>query len=128
MQLTESSVSCPSLICHVCLGECSCSSDLCGKSNVFIAHAASWGKFYRDAVADRVLDCSIYHPVVCLCVLYALLTCAQDPGSETTYQLARDFIEEFSEVFPDQYFHLGADELNTLCWELVCNDCITNLY
>ena len=41
-----------------------------------------------------------------------------DPTRAATYDLLRELIQELVEVFPDQYLHLGGDEVSFACWEV----------
>ena len=40
-----------------------------------------------------------------------------DPSREETYKFLDKFIEEMAELFPDQYFHIGGDEVNGKQWD-----------
>jgi hexosaminidase len=40
-----------------------------------------------------------------------------DPTRESTYKFLGKFIAEMSKVFPDQYFHIGGDEVDGKQWE-----------
>jgi hexosaminidase len=42
---------------------------------------------------------------------------AMDPTSERVYGFLDDFIGEMSRLFPDQYFHIGGDEVNGREWD-----------
>lgn len=42
---------------------------------------------------------------------------AMDPTREDTYKFLDKFIGEMSDFFPDQYFHIGGDEVNGKQWE-----------
>jgi hexosaminidase len=42
---------------------------------------------------------------------------AMDPTRERTYQFLDDFIGEMSRFFPDEYFHIGGDEVNGKQWD-----------
>ncbi len=41
-----------------------------------------------------------------------------DPTNEFTYEVISAVLDFINEVFPDNYIHLGGDELNFKCWEL----------
>jgi len=42
---------------------------------------------------------------------------AMDPTEETTYKFLDGFIGEMAKLFPDQYFHIGGDEVNGKQWD-----------
>ena len=42
---------------------------------------------------------------------------AMDPTNEKTYRFLNDFIAEMAKLFPDQYFHIGGDEVNGKEWD-----------
>ena len=42
---------------------------------------------------------------------------AMDPTQERTYKFLDAFIGEMAELFPDQYFHIGGDEVNGKQWD-----------
>src|ERR1700687_41725 len=42
---------------------------------------------------------------------------AMDPTRETTYQFLDAFIGEMAALFPDQFFHIGGDEVNGKQWD-----------
>ena len=42
---------------------------------------------------------------------------AMDPTSDKTYKFLSDFIGEMTKLFPDQYFHIGGDEVNGKEWD-----------
>lgn len=39
-----------------------------------------------------------------------------DPTKPFTYEFLNDLFKEISEVFPEQYVHLGGDEVEYECW------------
>jgi hexosaminidase len=42
---------------------------------------------------------------------------AMDPTHERTYKFLDSFIGEMAQLFPDQYFHIGGDEVNGKQWD-----------
>src|SRR5579863_2787235 len=42
---------------------------------------------------------------------------AMDPSQERTYKYLDGFIGEMAELFPDQFFHIGGDEVNGKQWD-----------
>ncbi len=42
---------------------------------------------------------------------------AMDPTQERTYRFLDEFIGEMAKLFPDQYFHIGGDEVNGKQWD-----------
>jgi hexosaminidase len=42
---------------------------------------------------------------------------AMDPTQERTYKVLDGFIGEMAKLFPDQYFHIGGDEVNGKQWD-----------
>ena len=42
---------------------------------------------------------------------------AMDPTKERTYKFLDGFIGEMAGLFPDQYFHIGGDEVNGKAWD-----------
>ncbi|HEV2206050.1 MAG TPA: family 20 glycosylhydrolase [Candidatus Acidoferrales bacterium] len=48
---------------------------------------------------------------------FGIFNQAMDPTREETYKFIDKFIGEMSQVFPDQYFHIGGDEVNGKQWD-----------
>ena len=48
---------------------------------------------------------------------WGVFNAAMDPTRESTYKFLDKFIGEMSELFPDQYFHIGGDEVNGKQWD-----------
>jgi hexosaminidase len=46
---------------------------------------------------------------------------AMDPTQEQTYKFLDGFIGEMAKLFPDQYFHIGGDEVNGKQWDANAN-------
>jgi hexosaminidase len=42
---------------------------------------------------------------------------AMDPTRESTYKFLDAFIGEMAKLFPDQFFHIGGDEVNGKAWD-----------
>jgi hexosaminidase len=42
---------------------------------------------------------------------------AMDPTKESTYKFLDEFIGEMAKLFPDQFFHIGGDEVNGKQWD-----------
>jgi hexosaminidase len=42
---------------------------------------------------------------------------AMDPTRDDTYKFLESFIAEMAKLFPDQYFHIGGDEVNGKEWD-----------
>jgi hexosaminidase len=42
---------------------------------------------------------------------------AMDPTNEKTYRFLNDFLGEMARLFPDQYLHIGGDEVNGKEWD-----------
>jgi hexosaminidase len=42
---------------------------------------------------------------------------AMDPTGESTYKFLDEFIGEMAKLFPDQFFHIGGDEVNGKQWD-----------
>jgi len=48
---------------------------------------------------------------------WGVLDPAMNPTEERTYKFLDDFIGEMAKLFPDQYFHIGGDEVNGKEWD-----------
>ncbi len=42
---------------------------------------------------------------------------AMDPTDEKTYKFLNEFIGEMAKIFPDEFFHIGGDEVNGKEWD-----------
>lgn len=42
---------------------------------------------------------------------------AMDPTNEKTYKFLNEFLGEMAKLFPDQFFHIGGDEVNGKDWD-----------
>jgi hexosaminidase len=48
---------------------------------------------------------------------YGVLTPIMDPTKEGVYDFLEKFIGEMATLFPDEYIHIGGDEVSTVDWE-----------
>jgi hexosaminidase len=48
---------------------------------------------------------------------WGVLDPAMNPTEERTYTFLDDFVGEMARLFPDQYFHIGGDEVNGREWD-----------
>jgi hexosaminidase len=71
-------------------------------------HATSWLPGYPK-LASGPGPYEVAHRVG---VLYQLI----DPTKESTYKLMDGFIGEMTRLFPDEYFHIGGDEVDPKEW------------
>ncbi|KAJ7568634.1 hypothetical protein O6H91_01G041600 [Diphasiastrum complanatum] len=81
-------------------------------------HSSSWGGAYPEIVvcnnqfwlrpgATDPSDAYAYEP-----------TPGQlNPLLSKTYEVVKNVVKDVSKMFPDQFYHAGADEINILCWE-----------
>ncbi|MGH9665763.1 MAG: beta-N-acetylhexosaminidase, partial [Bryobacteraceae bacterium] len=67
-------------------------------------HATSWFTGYPDLASGK----GPYEVVRD----YGVLTATMDPAKEYTYKFLDGFIGEMARLFPDDYFHIGGDEVN----------------
>lgn len=68
-------------------------------------HTQSWGKAYPELLTPCYKGTSPngkYGPM--------------NPALESTFKFLETFFEEAVSVFPDQYLHLGGDEVSFACW------------
>ena len=71
-------------------------------------HATSWMAAYPK-LASGPGPYEVAHRVG---ILYQLI----DPTKESTYRLLDGFVGEMAKLFPDEYFHIGGDEVNPKEW------------
>jgi hexosaminidase len=48
---------------------------------------------------------------------YGVLTPIMDPTKDGVYEFLEKFIAEMATLFPDEYIHIGGDEVSTVDWE-----------
>ncbi|MFH0865060.1 MAG: family 20 glycosylhydrolase [Bacteroidota bacterium] len=48
---------------------------------------------------------------------FGVFNANMDPTKKSTYKFLAVFIEEMSKLFPDEYFHIGGDEVNGKTWD-----------
>lgn len=48
---------------------------------------------------------------------YGVLSDLMDPTKESTYRFLNGFVGEMARLFPDQYFHIGGDEVEPKEWK-----------
>ena len=78
------------------------------------AHSASWGKGYPELIAPCV-D-TLKEGVKNGDLEKQIDKVAMRPLADTTWKFLEEFFEEILDTFPDQYIHLGTDEVNGDCW------------
>ncbi|XP_054166932.1 beta-hexosaminidase subunit alpha-like [Oppia nitens] len=69
-------------------------------------HTQSWGKSQKDLLTECYTNGTKngkYGPI--------------DPSNEKVYEFIEKLFAEVTHTFPDQYFHLGGDEVDFTCWE-----------
>ncbi len=71
-------------------------------------HSSSWLPAY-PSLASGPGPYSIKHE-------YADLSGVIDPTKESTYRFLDGFIGEMVKLFPDEYFHIGGDEVSAKAW------------
>lgn len=71
-------------------------------------HTASWGKGYPDLLTDcyskKGKPLGIKGPI--------------NPARNESYELLWSLLMEVATVFPDQYVHMGGDEVPFDCWKV----------
>lgn len=48
---------------------------------------------------------------------FAIKAAAMNPTLETTYEFLDTFLQEMTQLFPDEYLHIGGDEVNPEAWK-----------
>jgi len=72
-------------------------------------HATSWFAAYPFLASGKGPYQIVREP--------GILTALMDPTRESTYRFLNNFIGEMAKLFPDQYFHIGGDEVNPTEWK-----------
>lgn len=80
-------------------------------------HTAAIGQAYPDLIADCYDWMVEYYGTNLRWSLFDNV--ALDVTKDATKKFAADIISEMAELFPDDYFHIGGDEVNQGCWGAV---------
>jgi len=72
------------------------------------AHTRSWGAAFPDIVVDCAAATATAQSPTDIPAL--------DPSKNLTFAVVAAVLEAVAEVFPDEYLHLGADEVRLECW------------
>lgn len=67
-------------------------------------HTRSWGEAYPELLTE----CYLNGEIVDLGPM--------NPTKNVTFRLLEDLFEEVNKLFPDEYFHIGGDEVDINCW------------
>jgi hexosaminidase len=71
-------------------------------------HGTSWILAYPELSPEA--------QVTQLPVVYGTPTAVLDPTRESTYKFVNTLVEEMGRIFPDEYFHIGGDEVQGKAW------------
>jgi hexosaminidase len=71
-------------------------------------HSTSWILAYPELNLDS--------HITQLPVVYGTPTAVLDPTIESTYKFINALVEEMGKIFPDEYFHIGGDEVQGEAW------------
>jgi hexosaminidase len=71
-------------------------------------HGTSWILAYPELSPDA--------HITQLPVVYGTPTAVLDPTRESTYKFINTLVEEMGRIFPDEYFHVGGDEVQGKAW------------
>ncbi len=71
-------------------------------------HGTSWILAYPELSPDA--------QITQLPVVYGTPTAVLDPTRESTYKFINTLVEEMGRIFPDEYFHIGGDEVQGKTW------------
>lgn len=72
-------------------------------------HATSWFAGYPSLASGKGPYDIVREPGV--------LTALMDPTRESTYRFLNGFVGEMAKLFPDEYFHIGGDEVDPREWQ-----------
>jgi hexosaminidase len=71
-------------------------------------HGTSWILAYPELSPDA--------QITQLPVVYGTPTAVLDPTRESTYKFINTLVNEMGKIFPDEYFHIGGDEVQGKAW------------
>ena len=71
-------------------------------------HGTSWILAYPELSPDA--------QITQLPVVYGTPTAVLDPTRESTYKFINTLVGEMGKIFPDEYFHIGGDEVQGKTW------------
>jgi hexosaminidase len=71
-------------------------------------HGTSWILAYPELSPEA--------QITQLPVVYGTPTAVLDPTRESTYKFVNTLVEEMGRIFPDEYFHIGGDEVQGKAW------------
>jgi hexosaminidase len=71
-------------------------------------HGTSWILAYPELSPEA--------QITQLPVVYGTPTAVLDPTRESTYKFVNTLVEEMGRIFPDEYFHIGGDEVQSKAW------------
>jgi hexosaminidase len=71
-------------------------------------HGTSWILAYPELSPEA--------HITQLPVVYGTPTAVLDPTRESTYKFINTLVEEMGRIFPDEYFHIGGDEVQGQAW------------
>ena len=73
-------------------------------------HTSSWILAYPSLGSGAT-------PLTALPVVYGTPEAELDPTRESTYKFVDDLVGEMGKIFPDEYFHIGGDEVQGKDWK-----------
>jgi hexosaminidase len=71
-------------------------------------HGTSWILAYPELSPEA--------QITQLPVVYGTPTAVLDPTRESTYKFINTLVDEMGRIFPDEYFHIGGDEVQGQAW------------